>query len=134
MIEIKAKLNSENLQSSAIEHEEELIASRNALQEAGAGLKNRLVVPEKSILTRLLSLAQRANIRVSSALPIPQTDIAKATGETSFKVVFTGSYRQITDFLHLLESDPALFRINRLTLENAEKLRRGEIDIVTYLK
>lgn len=132
--ELKAKLNSENLQSSVTEHEEELTASRNALKEAGADLKNRLVIPEKSILTSLLSLAQRANIRVSSALPIPQTDIAKAAGETSFRVVFTGSYRQITDFIHILESDPALFRINRLNLENAGNLRRGEIDVVAYLK
>lgn len=132
--ELKAKLNSENLQASAIEHEKELVACRNGLKEAGAGLTKRLVVPEKSILTHLLSLAQKANARVSSAVPISQNDIAKTAGEISFTVIFTGNYRQVVSFLHLLESDPALFRINRLVLENTENLRRGEIDVVTYPK
>ena len=122
------------MQSSAIEHEEELIASRNGLKEAGADLKNRLVVPERSVLTRLLNLAQKANARVSSAVPVSQSDTTKTAGEISFKVIFTGNYQQVVSFLHLLESDPTLFRINRLALENSENLRRGEIDIVTYLK
>jgi len=132
--ELKVKLNSDTLKTSARQQEGELVAFRNGLKETGAVLKNRLFIPEKAILTRLLGLAQKANIRVSSVAPIPQTDIAKAAGELSFKLVFTGNYRQIVGFLHLLESDQALFRIDRLTLENAENLRRGEIDIVTYTK
>ena len=133
--ELKVKLNSDTtLKSSAMQQEGELAAFRNGLKETGAILKNRLFIPEKAILTRLLGLAQKANIRVSSVTPIPQTDIAKAAGELSFKIVFTGNYRQIVDFLHLLESDQALFRIDRLTLENAENLHRGEIDVVTYTK
>ena len=132
--ELKVRLNSDTLKSSAAQQEGEITASRNGLKETGAILANRLFIPEKSILTRLLGLSQKANIRVSSVAPISQTDIAKAAGEVSFKIVFTGNYRQIADFLHLLESDQALFRIDRLTLENAENLHRGEIDVVTYPK
>lgn len=132
--ELKAKLNSEAVKSSVTQQEREIAASRNGLKETGAILKNRLFVPEKSILTRLLGLSQKTNIRVSSIAPIPQTDIAKAANELTFKIVFTGNYRQIVDFIHLLESDQALFRISRLTLENAENLHRGEIDVTTYPK
>ncbi|MFA5393176.1 MAG: hypothetical protein WC081_05885 [Candidatus Ratteibacteria bacterium] len=132
--ELKVKLNSDTLKSSVTQQEEEIAASRNSLKETGAILKNRLFIPEKSILTRLLGLAKKASVRVSSVAPTPRTDIAKTTGEISFKIVFTGNYRQIVNFIHLLESDQALFRIDRLTLENTENLHRGEIEVVTYTK
>ncbi|MFH2068220.1 MAG: hypothetical protein ABII89_01985 [Candidatus Omnitrophota bacterium] len=132
--ELKVKLNSDTLKSSAMQQEKNIIASRNGLKEIGATLENRLFVPEKSILTRLLSLTQKANIRVSSVIPTPQNDTAKTAGEVFFTIIFTGNYRQIVNFIHLLESNQVPFQINRLTLENAENLHRGKIDVIAYTK
>ena len=85
--ELKVKLNSDTLKLSATQQERELAVSRNGLKETGAILKNRLFIPEKSILTRILGLSQKASIRVSSVAPIPQTDAAKAAGFVDTKIV-----------------------------------------------
>lgn len=134
--ELKIKLQSDSSKPSEIQKGNEVLALKNNLKEAGLFLKSRSSISENSALARILELSQKTGIKILSITAFRTPDAINLAGvnEVTFKVAFTGNYRQIVDFIHLLESDRALLRIDRLILENSEKLRRGEIDITPYTK
>jgi len=125
--ELKIKLHSDASESSKMQRQKEVLVLKTGLKEAGSSLEGRLSAPAKSVFSRILDLSQKTQVKVLSVTP---------GGEASFKITFAGEYRQIADFIRLLESDRVLFRIERLVLRNSDNLsvHPGEVDVVTYTK
>lgn len=125
--ELRIKLHSDTSGASEMQKQKEVLLLKAGLREAGSSLENRLSTPTKSVFSRILNLSQKTRVHLLSVTP---------GGEASFKIAFAGEYRQIADFIRLLETDQVLFRIDRLILGNSENLsvHQGEIDIVTYTK
>jgi len=134
--ELKIKLSSDSAKPSEIQRPNEVLALKSGLKEAGLFLGSRSSISENSALARILKLSQKTSIKILSIATyrVPDAENLANVKKVSFKIAFIGSYRQIVDFIHLLESNQALLRIDRLLLENSEKLRRGEIDITPYVQ
>jgi len=109
--------------SQETEKEREFLILRNDLKKAASSLENKPPVTEESVLARIFDLSKEAGIRALQLEPV---------NETLYKIIFTGSYPQIAGFIYLLESDRALFQVERLHLENSENLLQGELEMLAY--
>jgi len=133
---LKADLRAIKSSSGYKLYDEKILGLRKNLSQTYLSLEKGVLDSEKSLLVKLGVLSQRSQVKIISVIPFTEKEYKGSLIPVSADIVFSGSYRQIVDFIYLLETDKVFFRIEKIALQNtgSDKTHRAEAKLRAYTK
>ncbi len=129
--ELKAKIQSGEGVAGKEEETEKALSLRRELETTYERLSKKVLPSDNFVLTKIFELAGKARIRILLVNPVEETGKGELLQVLLVGMTLSGDYRQIVDFIHLLETDHLAFRVTKINLKNEENHLQAEIGIAT---